>query len=322
VVSVTQVGVGVIIVFTVTSCPRLTFLLFLLAIVLDSLDGTLARHTGRASSFGALVDQYCDHGREILVIAALAKAGALSPFPAVLYALAYPALNLTLFLCNYHRVPLPLALKSYLVVYPALFAYLWCGVNWLDGAVSPFHRPDGSGGRAGAVPSAAGDEVNICGLTKGCIRFIMIKNLVLLTLSLRGTLRRAQCKLRDEAISTAATEDGGLLRQARNDIMKGDLFMERSIGATDLRQQLTDVLQAVRERGETYIVETFGRPQAAIISLDEYRQIQRFRQEREMFFEWVGATAARNAERNVGLSDEEVLAIIEQARQEVASVAR
>jgi prevent-host-death family protein len=98
--------------------------------------------------------------------------------------------------------------------------------------------------------------------------------------------------------------------------------VEQSIGATDLRQRLTDVLQAVRERGETYIVETFGRPQAAIINLDEYRRIQRFRREREAFFEWLEATAARNAQRNVGLSDEEVLAIIEQAREEVASVAR
>ena len=97
--------------------------------------------------------------------------------------------------------------------------------------------------------------------------------------------------------------------------------MERSIGATDLRQRLTDVLQAVRERGETYIVETFGRPQVAIINLDEYRRIQRFRREREAFFEWLEATAACNAESNVGLSEEEVLAIIEQAREEVASVA-
>jgi len=97
--------------------------------------------------------------------------------------------------------------------------------------------------------------------------------------------------------------------------------MERSIGTTDLRQHLTDVLQVVRERRETYIIETFGRPQAAIVNLDEYRQFQRFRQERETFFEWLETTTARNAERNVGLSDEEVLAIIEQAREEVASAA-
>ncbi|MEE9616232.1 MAG: type II toxin-antitoxin system prevent-host-death family antitoxin [Anaerolineae bacterium] len=97
--------------------------------------------------------------------------------------------------------------------------------------------------------------------------------------------------------------------------------MERSIGTTDLRQHLTDVLQAVREQRETYVIETFGRPQAAVVNLDEYRQFQRFRQERETFFEWLETTAVRNAERNVGLSDEEVLAIIEQAREEVALAA-
>ncbi len=97
--------------------------------------------------------------------------------------------------------------------------------------------------------------------------------------------------------------------------------MEQSIGTTDLRQRLTDVLQAVRERRATYIVETFGRSQAAIVNLDEYRQFQRFRREREAFFDWLETTAARNAERNVGLSDEEVLTIIEQAREEVSSAA-
>ena len=95
--------------------------------------------------------------------------------------------------------------------------------------------------------------------------------------------------------------------------------MEKSIGATDLRQRLTDVLQAVREQRAAYVVETFGRPQAVIVNLDEYRQFQRFREEREAFFEWLEATAARNAERNVGLSDAEVLAIIERAREEAAN---
>ena len=97
--------------------------------------------------------------------------------------------------------------------------------------------------------------------------------------------------------------------------------MEKSIGTTDLRQRLTDVLQAVREQRAAYVVETFGRPQAALVNLDEYRQFQRFREEREAFFEWLEATAAHNAERNVGLSDAEVLAIIERAREEAANAA-
>ena len=97
--------------------------------------------------------------------------------------------------------------------------------------------------------------------------------------------------------------------------------MEKSIGATNLRQRLTDVLQAVREQRAAYVVETFGRPQAVIVNLDEYRQFQRFREEREAFFEWLEGAAARNAERNVGLSDAEVLAIIERAREETANAA-
>jgi PHD/YefM family antitoxin component YafN of YafNO toxin-antitoxin module len=95
--------------------------------------------------------------------------------------------------------------------------------------------------------------------------------------------------------------------------------MEQNIGATYLRQRLTDVLQAVREQREAYVIEAFGRPQAAIVNLNEYREFQRFRQEREAFFERLEATAAQNAAHNAGLSDEEVLAIIEQAREQVAS---
>lgn len=93
--------------------------------------------------------------------------------------------------------------------------------------------------------------------------------------------------------------------------------MEQVIGATELRQQLTDVLQAVREQRATYIVETFGRSQAAIVNLEDYRQFLGYRQDREAFFQRLDRAAAVNAEHNRDLSDEEILAIIEQARQEV-----
>jgi prevent-host-death family protein len=95
--------------------------------------------------------------------------------------------------------------------------------------------------------------------------------------------------------------------------------MTHKVGATDLRQHLTDVLQAVREQRETYVVETFGRPQAAIINLDEYEQFLRYRRERAAFFEWLDHAAQENAEHNVALSDKEVLEIIEQARAQVTA---
>ena len=47
---------------------------------------------------------------------------------------------------------------------------------------------------------------------------------------------------------------------------------ERQIGATELRQKLTDVIQAVKEENVVYVVETFGRPQVAVIDLETYRR--------------------------------------------------
>ena len=95
--------------------------------------------------------------------------------------------------------------------------------------------------------------------------------------------------------------------------------MERRIGTTELRQRLTDVLQAVREEQATYVVATFNRSQAALVNLEEYRQFQQFKREREAFFDWLDDTATRNAAQNLDLGDDEVLAIIEQARTEAAA---
>mgnify|MGYP000343350614 CR=1 FL=1 len=135
-VSFAQVPLGALVVALMPTQPRGAFVLFVIALALDGIDGALARATNRASNFGALFDQYCDHFREVLVIAGLALWGALNPLLAGLYGIVYPAFNLTLYLCNHYRVPLPFAIKSYLVVYPALFAYLWFGTNVLDAAVA------------------------------------------------------------------------------------------------------------------------------------------------------------------------------------------
>ena len=94
--------------------------------------------------------------------------------------------------------------------------------------------------------------------------------------------------------------------------------MERQIGATDLRQKLTDVLEEIREERATYVIETFGRPQAAIINLSEYRRFQQYREQREEFFRWMEETAATNAPANRDMNEEELLALIDRAREEVA----
>jgi len=75
-----------------------------------------------------------------------------------------------------------------------------------------------------------------------------------------------------------------------------------------------------KEKHASYIIETLERSQAAIVNLEEYRQFQLYREQRQAFFEWLDATAAQSAERNKGLTKAEVMQVIEQARQEVASV--
>ena len=95
--------------------------------------------------------------------------------------------------------------------------------------------------------------------------------------------------------------------------------MEHTIGTTELRQRMTDVLRAVREEQATYVVATFDRSQAALVNLEQYREFQQFKKEREAYFDWLDDTASQNAARKPSLSDVEVLAIIEQARTEAAA---
>ncbi len=134
-VSFSQIPVGILVVALMPTQPRLAFLLFLLSLALDGIDGALARATDCATPFGALFDQYCDHIREVTVVSGLALYGVLNPLFAGLYGVTYPLFNLTLYLTNTHGVPLPIAAKSYLVVYPALLAYLVFGIDWIDPAV-------------------------------------------------------------------------------------------------------------------------------------------------------------------------------------------
>jgi prevent-host-death family protein len=94
--------------------------------------------------------------------------------------------------------------------------------------------------------------------------------------------------------------------------------MERQIGATDLRQKLTDILQEIRDEKVSYVVETFGRPQAALISMEEYRRFQDYLNEREQFFHWMEETSQANAAHNRGLAEAELLKMLEQAREDAA----
>ncbi len=125
---------GAIFVYTVRHNLRLSFFIWLPSMLVDGVDGALARYTGKASDFGALIDQVSDHTRETLIMVGLAAAGAVSPLLGSLYPFVYTALNVTLFLDNHYGVPAPIAIKSWMTLYPAIMLYLLWGRNYLNWA--------------------------------------------------------------------------------------------------------------------------------------------------------------------------------------------
>lgn len=131
-VSLSQIPLGLAVVVLIPTQPALAAAAFVLALMADGIDGALARATGRVTKFGGLLDQYADHIREVVVVAGLALHGALDPFIAVLYGVAYPGTNITLYLCNARGEPLPIAIKTYMTFYPALALYLLWGIDVLN----------------------------------------------------------------------------------------------------------------------------------------------------------------------------------------------
>ena len=131
-VSLAQLPLGVAIVLLIEPAPVAASVLFILTLLMDGLDGSLARYTGRSSDYGALVDQLSDHVREVTVVAGLAFLGALNGGLAALYGIAYPLVNFMLYVGTSRGVRAPLALKTWMTFYPFVFLFLWTGTNWLD----------------------------------------------------------------------------------------------------------------------------------------------------------------------------------------------
>lgn len=134
--SLSQIPLGLVVAVLIIPFPRLALVLFICTLVLDFLDGEVARARGLASSFGALLDQVCDHVRELTVVGGLVAVGALRGEIGVAYAAAYPLANVLLYLADRYRTPLPFSVKSWMVYYPFLLAYLGWGLNLLDYAAA------------------------------------------------------------------------------------------------------------------------------------------------------------------------------------------
>jgi prevent-host-death family protein len=92
--------------------------------------------------------------------------------------------------------------------------------------------------------------------------------------------------------------------------------MSRVITSTDLQKKTREMIDWTRTRGEPVVIETYGKPMAAILSYDEFQAYQQYKQARAARFARLREAAALNAAAN-NLTEAEALALVEAVRQEL-----
>lgn len=88
--------------------------------------------------------------------------------------------------------------------------------------------------------------------------------------------------------------------------------MEKELGITEARKQLSRIVDGVRYDGENYVIVRHGQPAAAIVPLEVYRQWKRERQE---LFDVIRKTQAANPDADPNQVMKEVLEAQQAIRQ-------
>ena len=97
--------------------------------------------------------------------------------------------------------------------------------------------------------------------------------------------------------------------------------MPRFISSTELQKKTREMIDWARIKGEAVVVETYGKPMAALLSYDEYQAYQQYKAARAARFAQLRQAAAGNSALN-RLTEEEAMALIEQVRQELYNEAQ
>lgn len=92
--------------------------------------------------------------------------------------------------------------------------------------------------------------------------------------------------------------------------------MSKVVSSTELQKKTREVIDWARIKGEAVIVETYGRPTAAILSYEEYQAYLQYKQARAQRFARLRQAAAENADLK-RLTVEEALALVDEIRQEM-----
>ncbi len=92
---------------------------------------------------------------------------------------------------------------------------------------------------------------------------------------------------------------------------------QRVITATELRRNFKAVVRQIRKRREHAVIESSGEPVAVILSVEEYEKlVDRKRRESLAAFNEFARNLGKEVERR-GLTEEELLADLEETKREV-----
>ena len=121
---------------------RLAFWFLILHVVLDGLDGPLARHQGKSGPAGTLVDMVCDHLGMVVVSITLIQVGLLHAALGSVYVFLYTTSVVFIVVLNQIERPFRFVFRSKYVLYGILLIYAVFNVNYLDTAVILFVLSD------------------------------------------------------------------------------------------------------------------------------------------------------------------------------------
>ncbi|MEO0660230.1 MAG: CDP-alcohol phosphatidyltransferase family protein [Planctomycetota bacterium] len=118
-----------------TSSPAAALAALFLHVVLDGVDGPLARHTGVASRRGSFTDTLCDQAVVTASTIALMSSGKLGVVPGALYVYVYAVVVAFAMVRNSLEIPYAWLVRPRLVVYGWIAVEVAWAPGWLDALV-------------------------------------------------------------------------------------------------------------------------------------------------------------------------------------------
>ncbi len=126
-------------IYYVESNPIYASIFLLLHVLIDSLDGPLARLNKTSKDSGAFTDMVCDHFGMAIVLITLIYINLVNPVLAAIYIFLYIVMIIFIILRNKIQVPINYVFRSRFWVYIFYAIFAFSGINYLDYALIVFN---------------------------------------------------------------------------------------------------------------------------------------------------------------------------------------